>query len=579
MNRTQQMLLTLLTCLCSTGLFAQVTVDIKISGLSEPLEENARLFLTLAEVQGHTLLSEGRMRHLHKKAPQEIADALKPYGYYRADIKSRLTQTSPEQWQAHYSVDPGPPVRIGEFNFNLGGAMKDDPEAQTLINNFPLREGYVLNHSAYKDIKESLAELARERGYFDAELVTHQIEIDLEAYKARIYLDYDSGPRYDFGEVQLEQDVLDPEFLQRYIHFHQGEPYELNELINFQHALNDSDYFQSVEVSPGQPKTESLRIPVDVSLTPRKRHRFTLGLGYGTDTGARTRFGWEMPRVNKKGHRFDTELRVSEIGYSLTAHYRVPVFNPRTDQIVYSAGIIDETTDTSESNIRTIGVSLNHSRRDWRESISLNYQQEEFIIANVRGDSTLLMPGASWSRTWGNDFINTFDGLRFDFSMRGASKKVISDTDFMQLLGGIKFITSLSARNRIIARGRLGSTLTQDFEQLPSSVRFFAGGSQSVRGYAYESLGPVDANGLVIGGKNLMVGSIEYDYSIGDQWSVALFYDGGNAIDNLSDDLERGAGFGFRWKSPVGPVRIDFASAITRAGNPWRIHINIGPDL
>nr|MDA3870386.1 hypothetical protein [Gammaproteobacteria bacterium] len=184
MNRTQQMLLTLLTCLCSTGLFAQVTVNIEISGISEPLEGNARLFLSLVQVQGHTLLSEGRMRHLHKKAPQEIADALKPYGYYRPDIKSRLTQTAPGQWQAHYSVDPGPPVRISEFNLNLIGAMKDDPEAQTLINNLPLREGAVLDHSAYNDIKESLAELARERGYFDAELVTRRIEIDIEVYEA-----------------------------------------------------------------------------------------------------------------------------------------------------------------------------------------------------------------------------------------------------------------------------------------------------------------------------------------------------------------------------------------------------------
>ena len=155
----------------------------------------------------------------------------------------------------------------------------------------------------------------------------------------------------------------------------------------------------------------------------------------------------------------------------------------------------------------------------------------------------------------------------------------ISDTNFSQAQGGIKAISSLNRHNRIIARGRLGSIWTQEFEQLPSSVRFFAGGSQSVRGYSYQSLGPVNSDGKVVGGKLLMIGSIEYEHSFSDQWGGALFYDAGNAMDNIVEKLERGAGFGFRWKSPVGPVRIDFARAMSQEGRPWRIHINIGPDL
>ena len=110
-------------------------------------------------------------------------------------------------------------------------------------------------------------------------------------------------------------------------------------------------------------------------------------------------------------------------------------------------------------------------------------------------------------------------------------------------------------------------------------MRFFTGGAQSVRGYAYQSLGPVDANGEVTGGKYLVVGSIEFEHSFKNKWGVAAFYDVGNAINDISDDLKKGTGIGVRWKSPVGPVRIDLASAISLEGNPWRIHITIGPDL
>ncbi|MDH5612613.1 MAG: autotransporter assembly complex protein TamA [Gammaproteobacteria bacterium] len=579
MYKTRQMLLALLACLYSITLFAQVNININISGIEPLLEDNIRLFLSIEQQKEHVLMSEGRLHRLHKKAPQEIASALQPFGYYRPTIDAELSQISPDQWQADYAIDPGPPLRIAEFAFAISKELQNDPEFQRLIQNLPLHKGDIFNHLAYEDIKASLTKLAYERGYFNARFVDHHVAIDLDAYEARIHLNYDGGSRYNFGEVLLKQDVLDDDLLRRFIPFKSGEPYSLDALIDLQQGLNDSDYFQSVEVSPDQPLMDNLEIPINVALRPRKRHRYSFGLGYGTDTGARAKFGWEMPRFNNRGHRFNTEFKVSEIGYSLAAHYRVPVLNPRTDQMVYSAGVVNETTDSSESTIRTIGASLNRSRGEWRESMSLNYQQEDYVIADVSDDSTLLMPGLSWSRTWGSNFINTFDGLRFDISMRGASKQVVSDTDFAQAQGGLKFINSLDQRNRFITRGRLGVTWTQEFEQLPSSVRFFAGGSQSVRGYAYQSLGPVDQNGQVVGGKNLMIGSIEFEHSFGGPWSVAVFYDGGNAIDNLADDLEQGAGFGFRWKSPIGPVRFDLASAITQDGQPWRLHINIGPDL
>ena len=200
-------------------------------------------------------------------------------------------------------------------------------------------------------------------------------------------------------------------------------------------------------------------------------------------------------------------------------------------------------------------------------------------MADDSGDSNLLIPGASWVRTWGQEFVNVLDGLRFDIGVRGASVNLASDTDFLQIRGGIKFITSLGSRNRLLVRGNFGTTETSDFGQLPSSIRFFAGGSQSVRGYGYEELGPTNDNGEVVGGKHLLTGSIEFEHFFSDNWGAAVFLDAGNAIDNLNDDLEQGAGFGFRWRSPVGPVRIDFANAISTDEQDWRLHVSIGPDL
>lgn len=579
MHKMRRIVLALLTSFFTTALLAQTNVNIEINGIDKLLEDNVRLYLSIEQQKNHPLLSEGRLHRLHKKAPQEIANALKPFGYYRPLIDTKLTKSSADQWLATYVIDPGPPLPVAAFNFTISEEMAKDEKFQTLMQKSSLHKGDVFSHLQYEEFKSSMAKLASERGYFNARFTEHRVEIDLDVYEVRIFLSYDGGHRYRFGEVHLDQNVINSELLQRYIPFERGTPYTLNQLIELQQALNDSNYFQTVEVSPGEPLDNSNEIPITVKLTPRKRHRFSFGLGFGTDTGARGKFDWEMPRINSSGHRFDSDTQISQIGYSVIANYRVPIYNPRTDQLIYSAGIFNETIDDRESTLRSIGISLKHRRKEWRETISLNYQQEDFIVADDSGRSILLIPGINWSRTWGRNFIYVLDGVRFDIDLRGANKELFSDNDFAQLQSNIKFITSLGKHNRFITRGTLGSTWSDEFHELPSSVRFFAGGAQSVRGYSYKSLGPVDASGEVIGGKYLLVGSIEFEHMFISKWGLAVFYDVGSAIDDFNDDLEKGAGFGLRWKSPVGTIRVDMANALSRDGNPWRLHIDIGPDL
>lgn len=568
-----------MACFVCLPVLAQTPVTVDIKGINTELETNVRLILSIEQQKNHPLITAGRLQRLHQKATQEISTALQPFGYYRPKVESSLVKSESGTWRASYIIDTGPPLPITEFNFLISSEIAEDSEFVKLLKNNKLQKGRTFNHLEYEDFKAELAKLAVERGYFDAKFTEHRVEIDPDSYGARVYLNYAGGSRYYFGEVIMQQDVLSDELMQRFIPFNRGDYYTLDKLIDFQQALNDTDYFQIADVFAGKPDPTSNEIPISVSLKPRKKHRYETGLGYGTDTGARARFRWLMPRVNKNGHRFNTDLEVSELGHSAIATYRVPVYNPRTDQIIYSIGQTRESFEDTDSTLNSIGVSLKHSRGEWRETLAINYQQEDFVTGVDQGNSTLLIPGISWSRTWGSSFINVFDGIRFDLSLSGASESLVSDTDFKQFQTGLKFINSLNSRNRFITRGRFGTTTTPNFERLPSSVRFFAGGAQSVRGFRYQSLGPTDSNGDVVGGRNLVLGSIEFEHYFNDRWGVAVFVDVGNAIDDLNDDLEKGAGFGLRWKSPIGSVRIDLASAVSRDGNPWRLHINIGPDL
>jgi translocation and assembly module TamA len=179
-----------------------------------------------------------------------------------------------------------------------------------------------------------------------------------------------------------------------------------------------------------------------------------------------------------------------------------------------------------------------------------------------------------------DDRIDTTNGDRLRFTLQGTAKNPLSEATFVQGLADAKAIHTLGGRNRLIGRAQVGYTATNDFRILPPRFRFFAGGDQSVRGYRYQSLGPKDEEGNVIGGEALLVASLEYEYRFRPKWGVAVFYDTGNAFHNFSSgSLAQGAGFGVRWRSPIGPVRADIAWGISDPNHPIVFHLNIGPDL
>ena len=197
-----------------------------------------------------------------------------------------------------------------------------------------------------------------------------------------------------------------------------------------------------------------------------------------------------------------------------------------------------------------------------------------------KGTSNLLVPSAGLERVQADDRIDTTNGFRARFTLQGTEKNPLSDVSFVQGLVDGKVIRTVAERNRLIGRLQIGYTQTDSFRQLPPRFRFFAGGDQSVRGYRYQSLGPKDEAGNVIGGQALAVASLEYEYRFRPKWGAAVFYDTGNAFPRFnSGALAQGAGFGIRWLSPIGPVRADIAWGLSDARHPIVFHLNIGPDL
>jgi len=578
MSLTLRWIVFVLLLVASVEVSARSGVTVEVSGLSGEERENVMLLLSIEQDKSHQELSDAWIRRLHRKAPQEIKQALEPFGYYRVTVESTLTRQD-DGWLASYRIDPGPPIRISALNFHISGEASKDPAFLELMDSPPLGVGDIFNHTAYEKWKNDLQHLADERGYFQATFTRHSVNIDLVAYNAKVDLQMDSGPRYSFGQVKISGDLLLKESLiRRYISFSPGEPFSTTKLLQLQESLYGSDYFSRVDIKENREEAEGLQIPITLHLVMNKKTRYQLGLGYGTDTGARGSIGMERRYVNSIGHRFNTDLEISQIKDTVTANYIVPLKRPDTDRAIVRSSYNRDRTQDIDSTALLLGAGVEHVDGHWHRSYFLNFQMEKFDIGLQSGNARLLMPTLSWSRLKSNNVLNTVNGSRVGLGLRGAREDVGSNTSLAQLHLSSKFIHTIG-NGRVLLRGEAGTTWAPEFERLPPSVRFFAGGDTSVRGYRYKSLGPEDGEGNVVGGKQLLVASAEYEYRMGEKWSAALFFDTGNAFDDYTGKFEEGAGVGLRRRLPIGWLRIDIAQAITREDRPWRLHITLGPDL
>ena len=554
-------------------------VDVVIDGVEGPLAKNVEVVLSIMNARDADDLTARDIQRLHERAPGEIELALQPFGFYRPSIDSSLEPVPDEnRIVARYVIDPGDPIRVERVDVHLEGDGTNDPEVVESIEAFPLRPGDVLLHAPYEAAKADIAFVTADNGYFDAVFDSTAILIDLDAYTANVVMRVDTGPRYRFGEVTLEQDVVDPKVLRGYVDFEPGDPYEVEKLLQLQTNLSQGPYFSSVSARPRRDLADGLEIPIEVSLTSRKPQRFEVGAGYGTDTGARGSFKVELRRLNRRGHRAEADVTVSEIERAVSTRYLIPGFHPSTALYSIFAGYSNYDVTSNNGDKWVVGTSVSHGRWGWRETIALTYEHETYEVGVDRGTSDLLIPSVDWSRVEADDPIVPRRGWRLRFDVRGSHEDVLSSATFLQVRGEGKLVRGLGDRTRFIGRIGAGRSFTSAFRELPASLRFFAGGEGSVRGYELRSLSPEDDAGNDIGGQMILDGGVEIERRLFGSWGVAAFTDAGNALHpDRSTDLEVGAGLGLRWWSPVGLVRVDGAYGFAR--ERVRLHLMIGPDL
>ncbi len=570
--------------------------------------ENIELALSLNDAVGKRV-GESRLEYLLGEAVPQAREALEPFGYYAAEItvdaprpdrpqdddvgdapaaETGNTDAPRRQRPADHltvtvHVKLGEPVRVRNSHIAIEGEGGGDQYLKEDLQEFHPQPGEVFDHTTYEASKTKVVRRLAERGYFDADFTTRRVEVTRADHAADIDLGWISGIRYDMGPTRFHQDYFKPGLLDRLVYWEEGSYFHQGKLDRLRQSLIGLDYFGTVDIQPNIDDAVDGRVPVDVNLELAKRNVYTFGISYGTESGAGVRAGLDRRYVNSRGHKASIALDYAQKRKTLTTLYRIPAFKWLDGWYGIAFQAYDEQTDYIDTRrIELIGSRSGQLSDKWVAIASVHALRERWRYDQTLPDfnyASLFYPEVSGQYSGVDDRAFPRRGFSGNVALRAGAGGAGSDTSFAQLHLVARWYHGIGDNQRLLVRGEAGTTWTSDLVSLPPSLRFFAGGDRSVRGYAYREVGPRLSNRFALGAKHVLTGSVEYEYYLpGSPWGGAVFVDTGSAFDD-TPDFRTGVGIGLRWRSPVGPVRVDIARGLNDPDSAVQLYLNIGADL
>jgi len=551
--------------------------SIDVSGVDSELKKNIQLHMpvTIPECRA----DKAEIKQFFTTVKKHLRKASRALGYYDSVFRSGGKVVN-GCWKLRLRITPGKPVKVVSQKIQVIGIGKNEQEFKDILAELPYKVGDVLNHSQYTEFKTKLSEATQTLGYFDAEFEQHAITISPTTYQAKIALVLNTKERYRYGKITIDQEILSDKKMKNYIILKSGQPYSTEDLLKQQQILQRSGYYKLIKIEALQQLAENNRVPVSIKLERKKRNAYTFKVGYGSDTGPRTSAEMNRRWTGSKGRKLNLKAQYSQKLSGIAAQLVVPRDNPDDDSVVYTMKWEHDTKNDVVSNSYEIGGLFTRKlQNNWIQTASIGYLFDKTQDPNEPAHhSNLLLFGVGLEKTKADNILFPKDGWHAKLELKGAHDALLSDQSILQFRSSIKRIKQVG-KGKIVARAEAGTTLSGDFNEFPKSLRFFAGGGNSVRGYAFEKLGNKDGDD-VIGGSQLLTSSIEYQHPVYEGWSAAAFVDVGNSFDDWKEpNLELGYGLGARWRSPFGSVRIDLG--FPEGGNlgDFKLYLNVGSEL
>jgi translocation and assembly module TamA len=565
----------LLAALCVGPAYA-LTVDVSAP---EPLKALLLQHLETARAAraGERMDAE-EVARLQRKSESTARELLATEGYFSPQVDSAVEWLN-NDWHIAYQVLPGVRTQVRNVNLSFDGPLKTDPDKARLRGrierSFPLTQGMPFRQADWDTGKLVVLRPLLVDTYPTARVAASEARIDPAAHAADLSLTVDSGPAFFWGDPVISGTERYPESIVRNLSpLKPGQPYRQQALLDYQAALEASTYFAQATVSVDPDPAEAAAMPVRVEVVERPEKRFSVGAGVSTDTGARIQGSWLHRDILDRGMRLKLDARLETSRQTAAAELAWPRNGDGYEDSV-GMQLKQEDIEGQETRSAVLAGKRTRTRGEIETTLSLQYQTEEQRIANTPSASNrALTANYAWTQRHVGRAFYPRRGYVLSLQGGGALEALLSDTSFVRLYGRHTQFFPVGDQGRLILRGEVGTVLAQRRDGIPTDFLFRAGGDNSVRGYAYQSLGPT-LNGAVASARYLATGTVEYNYFFDRTWGMALFVDAGDAADSpASLSPVFGYGVGARYSSPVGPINVDLAYG--QATSQFRLHFSLG---
>ena len=527
----------------------------------------------------HRLSELDQNKRLNQASPdtlrEQVAKAMSPYGFFKPDISIQPPTSSKSPWRI--AIRPGPALPIESLTVSISGEGQNNAAIQHARHTLPIRAGQPLNTVLYDEAKENLFSAAESEGYLHATFEQTDVLIDLTHDRATIVLLFNTGPRSYFGHIEFKPNAgLSPTFLQRYVPFTYGQPYSPEHVSALNTNLAVSGYFRAVEVNH-EDNTSTPHVPLVVNLEPTNRTSYSLGAGYGTDTGPRGRAGLHVVPVNEHGHKFNAVAQGSIAENALQMQYVIPGADPVHDHYNINSGFSHLNYTSGDSNAVLISFVQQHVRENKQRNLSLNALHERFnYTGQSRTEKNVLYPKGNL--TWRDLSDELFSPSGYNVTLNGliGHRALLSDINLAEASIDAKAAITLDpVRTRVYLHATQGITSINNIYDLPLSLALLLGGAENMKGSSFNSIGP---------GKLLTYAGLELQKETWEKWYLLTFVDAGDVYQPSPLAFQYDVGVGLMWRSPVGPIKIALAQPTNAhlqrlRGHGPRLVINMGPDL
>ncbi|HUQ25483.1 MAG TPA: BamA/TamA family outer membrane protein [Burkholderiales bacterium] len=544
----------------------------------EELAKMLRSGLTLVHWERDPQMSAEQLRRLVDDAVREAREAAATEGWFAARVEARIDE-SVEPRVVRVRVEPGERTHVSDVEISFRGPATEDAAAKAAFKRvrqaWNLRRGEPFRQRDWEAAKRLAVREMQAWRYAAATIADSRATIDPQSARASLMVEIDSGPPFRFGEVRVSGTRrYPPDLVGNLSPIRPGDDYDRDKVLLYQRRLLETGYFASVQADiDAQPRLAEAA-PLRVSVIEASSQHFETGLSYNTDVGLRAEISYSNQDIFDSAWRFRSALKLDQKIQDLRLDFDSP---PRPGAVWNNFFTTARQQDIQNERTRefAVGTAYNFGFERTPSAWLVSWHLEEQRVLDQQPDTRYAVYfGHRRTFRHTDDIVSPRNGYYGSFEIGGTPGEPIASRAFLRVVASGSYFFALGRRDDVLLRAQAGAVASNSREGIPSTFLFRTGGDQTVRGYAFESLG-VQQGEAIVGGRRLAVASAEYTRWIGDAWGVAAFVDAGDAWDSgVRFTPALGYGVGARVRTPIGPIRADLAYGERVSG--YRVHFSVG---